>query len=142
MMEKFEFLLGDWNLESKIPKSQFHEEATGKGRGTFKRALEGKYVYFDYSSMVNEKRGQAHGIFAWDDKTKIYRYWWFESSGNFLTATCDFVNENTLLLNWHDTLLVQTFTKVDSNKVILEMSNPDSSGEYEVILEVIFTRKK
>jgi len=141
-MEKFEFLLGDWHLEYRIPKSQFHEAARGVGEGNFKRILDNKYVTFDYSSEVSGQKGQAHAIFAWDDKTKNYRYWWFESSGNFLTATCNFMNEKTLLLNWHDTLLLQTFTRVDANKVRLEMSNPDSLGEYEVILEVIFTRKK
>lgn len=90
--------------------------------------------------MVNNRKGQAHAIFAWDDKAKIIRYWWFESSGNFLTATCKFINEETLFLNWHDTLLRQTFKKVDPNKVVLRMENPDSDGNYELILEVIFTR--
>ena len=142
-MEKFNFLLGSWKLEYKIPKSQFHEAATGigTGTGTFKRALDNKYVYFDYSSIVNEQKGQTHAIFAWDEKTKVYRYWWFESSGNFLTATCNFVNDETLFLNWHDTLLIQTFKKTGVNKVILKMENPNAEGEYELILEVIFTRE-
>ena len=30
-MDKFEFLIGDWNLDYKIPKSAFSETATGKG---------------------------------------------------------------------------------------------------------------
>jgi len=140
-MEKFNFLLGSWNLEYRIPKSQFHEAETGLGLGAFKRALDDKYVFFDYSSTVDEQKGGAHGIFAWDEKTEVYRYWWFESSGNFLTATCNFVNDETLLMNWHDTLLLQSFKKIDSNKVILKMESPNSEGEYELILEVIFTRK-
>ena len=47
MMEKFNFLLGSCNLEYRIPKSQFHEAATGIGTGTFKKALDDKYVFFD-----------------------------------------------------------------------------------------------
>jgi hypothetical protein len=47
-MEKFEFLLGNWNMEYKIPKSSFSEETTGSGYGTFKKALDDKYVLFDY----------------------------------------------------------------------------------------------
>jgi len=47
-MNKFKFLIGNWNLEYKIPKSSFNEEATGKGAGTFKRTLNDKYVVFDY----------------------------------------------------------------------------------------------
>lgn len=39
MMEKFDFLIGSWNLEYKVPKSVFSEAATGTGTGTFKRAL-------------------------------------------------------------------------------------------------------
>jgi len=140
MMEKFDFLIGKWNLDYNIPKSVFSEAKTGSGSGTFKRALENKYVYFDYSTVINEQKGQAHAIFGWDEKAKIYRYWWFESSGNFLTATCNFTNDETLFLNWHDSLLIQTFKKIDSNKVILRMENPNVEGKYEIIMEVIFTR--
>ncbi len=141
MMEKFGFLIGDWNLEYKVPKSAFSEAATGSGSGTFERALDDKYVYFDYSASVGGQKGEAHAIFAWDEKAKVYRYWWFESSGNFLTATCNFVNGNILFLNWHDSLLKQTFKKINQNKVVLRMEHPNSEGEYELVLEVIFTRK-
>ncbi len=141
-METFDFLLGDWNLKYRVPKSSFSKEATGTGTGTFKRALDDKYVYFDYSSSLTTGQGEAHGIFVWDEKSKIYRYWWFESSGNFLMATCDFIDEETLFLNWHDTLLIQTFKKDGANKVILRMEAPTPEGKFELILEVIFTRKK
>jgi hypothetical protein len=141
MMKKFNFLLGNWDMQYKIPKSVFSKAATGTGSGTFKRALDDKYVYFDYSTLIDGEKGEAHAIFAWDKKSNLYRYWWFESSGNFSTATCNFVNDETLFLNWHDTLLIQTFRKIGSNKVILRMENPDSEGKYELILEVIFTRK-
>ncbi len=140
-MKKFNFLLGNWEMEYNIPKSSFSEATTGTGQGIFKRALDDKYVYFDYSTLIDGNKGQAHGIFAWDEKSKTYRYWWFESSGNFSTATCNFINDETLFMNWHDTLLIQTFKKVSSDKVILRMENPNSEGEYELILEVIFTRK-
>jgi hypothetical protein len=146
VMDKFDFLLGNWNLESNVPKSAFSEAATGKGTGTFKRELDDKYVYFDYASSFitgknTEQKGGAHGIFAWDEKWKVYRYWWFENSGNFMEATCNFVNDDTLFMNWHDTLLIQTFTKVDANKVILRMEHPAAQEKFELILEVIFTRK-
>lgn len=140
-MEKFDFLIGNWNLEYRVPKSAFSEAATGRGIGAFKRALDDKYVYFDYSCSLTTGEGEAHAIFAWDEKAKMYRYWWFESSGNFLTASCNFVNNETLFLNWHDTLLIQTFTKAGPDKVVLRMENPNSEGKYELILEVIFTRK-
>ena len=140
-MEKFDFLLGDWNLKSRVPKSSFSEATTGAGTGTFKRALDDKYVYFDYSASLTTGQGEAHGIFAWDKRVKVFRYWWFESSGNFLTATCNFVNDEILFLNWHDTLIIQTFRKAGPNKVILRMEHPASEGKYELILEVILTRK-
>ena len=138
-MEKFDFLLGNWHMEYNIPKSSFGEAATGTGSGIFKRALDDKYVYFDYSTLINNEKGEAHAIFVWDNKSKIYRFWWFESSGNFTKATCNFVNNEALFLNWHDSLLIQTFRKIDANKVILRMENPTSEGKYELIMEVIFT---
>jgi hypothetical protein len=65
-MDKFEFLIGTWNMEYRVPK--------GSGTGTFKRALDGKYVIFDYSaSSPTGETGGAHGIFAWDQKAKTYR---------------------------------------------------------------------
>ena len=146
VMDKFDFLLGNWNLDSKVPKSEFSEAATGTGTGTFKRALDDKYVYFDYAASytTDKKEGQkggAHGIFAWDEKGEVYRYRWFESSGNFMEATCNFINDETLFMNWHDTLITQTFTKVSDNKVILRMEHPVDKDKFELILEVIFTRK-
>ena len=76
MIEKFNFLLGNWNMEYNVPKSAFSEATSGTGEGAFKRALDDKYVFFDYSSVVSNEKGQAHGIFAWDEKVKIIRYWW------------------------------------------------------------------
>ena len=56
MIEKFNFLLGNWDMEYNVPKSAFSEAISGTGNGTFKRALDNKYVYFDYSSLVNKKK--------------------------------------------------------------------------------------
>ena len=140
-MDKFKFLLGNWDMEYNIPKSAFSEATTGTGKGTFKRTLDEKYVFFDYSTLIDGKEGQAHTIFVWDEKTQIYRFWWFESSGNFSKATCNFINAETLFINWHDSLLIQIFKKINSNKVVLRMESPNSNGNYELILEVTFTRK-
>jgi hypothetical protein len=137
-MKKFEFLLGHWNLEYRIPKSAFSEAGSDRGSGTIQRALNSKYVYFDYATSSG---GEAHGIFAWDEQAKIYRYWWFENTGHFMTATCSFINDKTLFLNWHDTLIIQTFTKQGPDKVVLRMEHPTAQGESELILEVIFTRQ-
>ncbi len=137
-MNKFEFLLGDWNLEYRIPKSFLSEAGSDSGTGSFKRALNGKYVIFDYSTKSGS---EAKGIFAWDDKVKVYRFWWFENSGNFSTATCHFIGDGILAMNWHDGVLVQTFTKKSSDKVVLRMEHPAAQGKYELVLEVILTRK-
>lgn len=142
MMKKFDFLLGNWKLDYRVPKSAFSEAVTGWGKGTIKRALDDRYVYFDYSASFNNgTEGKAHAVFAWDEKTKVYRYWWFENSGSYLTATCNFLNSQTLFLNWHDTLLIQTFTKDGPKKVILRMQHPTAAGTYEAILEVVLTKK-
>ena len=137
-MNKFEFLLGDWNLESRIPKSIFSEAGSDTGIGSFKRALNDKYVFFEYSTKSG---GEAKGIFAWDDKIKVYRYWWFENSGNYLAATCNFINDEVIAMNWHDSILVQTFVKDGPDKVILKMEYPSVKGGHELVLEVLFTRR-
>ena len=114
VMDKFEFLLGDWNPEYRIPKSTFSEAGSDSGTGSFKRALNAKYVFFDYSTKAGSG---AHAIFAWDHNVKVYRFWWFENSGSFSTATCNFIDHETLAMNWHDSLLVQTFSKEGSDRV-------------------------
>jgi hypothetical protein len=84
--------------------------------------------------------GAAHAVFAWDEKAHIYRYWWFEDSGCFQMATCDFVDDETLRLNWHDSLLVQRFTRTGPAKIILQMEHPGAQGLPSLILEVILVR--
>jgi hypothetical protein len=141
VMEKFEFLLGDWDMEYRIPKSSMSEADTGTGSGIFRRFLDDKYVTFDYSCSLSTGQGQAHAIFVWDQKAKLYRFWWFENSGNFAQATCNFLGDKALFLNWHDSLLVQNFRAVEPDKIILRMEQPTLKGEYELVMEVIFTRK-
>ena len=141
-MDKFHFLIGTWELEYKVSTSQFSVEDVGKGEGTFKRILNNRYVTFDYYAKLSTGEGAAHAIFAWDEKCKIYRYWWFEDSGEFMKATCNFINDNTLCLNWHNSVLVQTFSQTENDKIILEMRYPKNKTDYEIILEVIFTKKK
>jgi len=76
MMKKSDFFLGNWKLDYQVLQSAFSEVVTGRGKGTIKRALDDRYVYFDYSaSFSNGKEGKAHAVFAWDEKTKVYRYW-------------------------------------------------------------------
>jgi len=145
MMEKFEFLLGDWNMDYNIPRTVMSEAGKGTGTGTFKRALNDKYVFFNYEATVsigNKKpeSGSAQGIFVWDKTVNNYRFWWFESYGNFMQATCNFIDDETLYLNWHNSLLRQTFKKSGSKKVVLRMEQAVSGEHYELVLEVIFTR--
>jgi len=137
-MKPFEFLLGNWDLDYNIPQSSYHEAAREKGNGTFSRALDDRYVVFDYSTRSG---GAAHGIFGWDEKIRMYRYWWFENSGAFSTATCNFINERVLYMQWHDALFVQTFSKIDERTVRLRMELPETAGKYELIMEVRLSRK-
>ncbi|MGA2533402.1 MAG: hypothetical protein ABSG19_10245 [Candidatus Aminicenantales bacterium] len=141
MMEKFAFLLGTWHLDYRIPKSRLGEAATGSGTGEFKRALSDKYVFFDYeAAMATGARTRAHAIFAWDEKSKLHRYWWFEDSGNFLEATCYFLEDGSLFLSWQGTPFVQTFRKTGADEVTLWMGQPAAGGKHETLLEVVMTR--
>lgn len=141
-VDKFNFLLGTWQLEYNVPKSLFSDADNGKGYGEFKRILNSRYVSFDYSAKLSKGEAAAHAVFAWDEKNKIYKYWWFEDSGAFMTATCNFVDENTLCLNWHNSLLVQSFNITENGKVILRMKYPLNTNDYDLILEVVFTKKE
>ena len=140
-MEKFNFLIGKWTLKYTVPESAFSVAATGEGEGTFRRALNDKYVFFDYKAEFTIGSAQAHGIFARDENQGIYRYWWFEDSGSFRTATCDFTDDKTLFMNWHDTNLIQTFEKIEDDHIILKMSSPAKGQHFNPVLIVDFFRK-
>lgn len=142
LMKRFEFLIGDWTLEYKIPASKYSEAMTGTGSGTISRQMDNKYVVFDYRAQVGDSpEVQAHAIFVWDSKLGMYRFWWFESSGNFNSAVCRFINDETLIINWQDSLLIQTFQKTGPNTVLLKMKDPDADGNYVPVMEVLLTRK-
>lgn len=51
-----------------------------------------------------------------------------------------FIDENTLSMNWHDTLFIQIFKKVNENEIILKMKYPANENTYDLVLEVTFTR--
>ncbi len=140
-MEKFNFLIGKWKLKYNVPKTFMSNEDIGEGTGKFERILNNKYVSFDYSAKLSNGESSAYGIFAWEEKSKLYRYWWFESSGNYLSASCNFIDDDTLCMNWHDSLLVQTFKKENPGKVILQMKYPSDENKYDLSLEVIFTKQ-
>jgi hypothetical protein len=57
-----------------------------------------------------------------------------------MTATCRFVDDGILYLNWHESLLTQTFRKAGRNRVVLRMDHPDAKGKSITIMEVMFTR--
>lgn len=141
-MDKFNFLLGTWEMEYKVSKSQFSVADEGEGEGVFKRTLNNRYVTFDYKVQLSKSKAATHAIFAWDENSMIYRYWWFEDSGAFMQATCNFIDENNLCLNWHNSILVQTFSKKENGKILLEMRYPSNKPDYETVLEVAFTKKK
>ena len=56
-------------------------------------------------------------------------------------SSCKFINDDTLFLNWHDGLLIQTFEKEGFNRIIMSMKHPDSEGKYKEVLQVQFDRK-
>jgi len=149
-MDELDFMLGSWTLDYKLPRSFMAAEGgTGKGIGVLQRALNGRYVFFDYSASGTFGQAKAHGIFAWDAKEKLYRYWWFEDSGANLVATGNFVDDDTLFLAWQDTEFQgkkmrcqQTFTKQNPDRFILRMECRVEGDDFEPVLEVTFTRSR
>lgn len=139
-MDKFNFLIGRWKLEYKIPKSQFSDEDTAEGEGEFKSILNDQFVAFEYHAEFSKGKVAAHGIFAWDKKSKTYKYWWFEDSGEFNEAACNFIDDSTLCMNWYNSLFVQAFYQVEKEKVILEMRYPLDKSDYKIVLEVVLTK--
>ena len=60
ILDKFEFLFGEWNLEYRIPKSTLSDAGSDTGIGSFKKILSNNYVLFEYSTKSGS---EAKGIF-------------------------------------------------------------------------------
>jgi hypothetical protein len=71
----------------------------------------------------------------------MYRYWWFENSGNYSTATCHFISEDVLAMNWHDSVLFQTFVRKAADTVALTMAYPLVKSGHEPVLKVLMTKR-
>ena len=135
-MEKFDFLIGNWRLEYTIPESSFGAAGSGEGEGIFSRVLKDNYVIFDYKAVLTTGSAQAHVIYTKDKGGDGYRCWWFEDTGNYETASCNFPDENTLFLKWLNTPLIQSFKRVEENHVVLTMANQINEQKAEAILLV------
>jgi hypothetical protein len=61
-IDKFNFLIGTWKLEYRVPKSQFSDADSGEGE--FKCILNNQYVSFDYFVELSKSEGKAHSIFV------------------------------------------------------------------------------
>ena len=55
MMEKFDFLLGAWNLEYRLPKRDFSEADTGTGAGMMRVTVENRIREWEKTVTVCKK---------------------------------------------------------------------------------------
>ena len=139
-IEQLGFMIGRWKLEYHIPQSPYHVEAKGTGQGRIEVALDGRYMFFDYVSEVASNRTQAHGVFTWDVSNRCYRFWWFESTGNFDAAKGKLLDESTLYMEW-DGPCRQTFKK-EGDGLVLEMECLDPEKRYVPVMKVVFQREQ
>ncbi len=133
------FLIGEWELDYTVTR-QGNTTRELRGTGSIRYALDDKYVLFDYEvrrKADHERMGQAHGVFAWDEKAGQYRYFWFESSGAFLQATASMNHDDTLVMQWQGANCTQIFHRVDADAMYLEMRCPDE----DLLLRVDFARQ-
>ena len=137
-MRALSFMVGEWELDYTVTQHG-HTTKTIRGTGSLRYLFDATYLTFDYQMLekaTGEMTGEAHAIFAWDKKLGQYRYYWFESSGNFLQATGVLRDEHTLALEWQDIKCTQIFRRVSADAMYLEMRCP----EQDLLLRVDFSR--
>ena len=137
-MRALSFMVGEWGLDYTVTQHG-HTTKTIRGIGSLRYLFNATYLTFDYQMLqkaTGEMIGEAHAIFAWDKKSGQYRYYWFESSGNFLQATGILRDAHTLALEWQDIKCTQIFRRVSADALYLEMQCP----EQDLLLRVDFSR--
>jgi hypothetical protein len=137
-MRALSFMVGEWALDYAVTQ-QGHTTKTMRGIGSLRYLFDATYLTFDYQALqraTSEMIAEAHAIFVWDKKLRQYRYYWFESSGNFLEATGVLRDADTLALEWQDINCRQIFRRVSADAMYLEMQCPDQ----DLVLRVDFAR--
>jgi hypothetical protein len=137
-MRALSFMIGEWALDYTVTQ-RGQTTKTIRGIGSLRYLFNATYLTFDYQMLekaTGEIIGKAHAIFAWDKKSRQYRYYWFESSGNFLQATGILREADTLALEWQDIKCTQIFRRVSADAMYLEMQCPDQ----DLLLRVDFSR--
>ena len=92
------------------------------------------------NNAINNTEGKIIVALPKINKNKNYKYLWYEDSGEFSEATCNFIEEKALCLNWHNSLFVQTFQGKENGSIELEMRYPKNKDEYDVVLKVLFKK--
>jgi len=137
-MQALNFMIGEWGLAYTVIQKG-HTTQTIRGTGSLRYLFHATYLTFDYQ-MFEKATGsmiaEAHAIFTWDKKSAQYRYYWFESSGNFHQATGVLQDAHTLALEWQEINCTQIFRSVSADAMYLEMRCPDQ----DLLLRVDFTR--
>ncbi len=137
-MQALNFMAGDWELDYTVTQHG-RTSSTIRGAGSLRYLFDATYLTFDYQmqeKVTGETIGGAHGIFAWDPKARQYRYYWFESSGNFHQATASLRDDDTLAMEWQQINCTQIFRRVSAGAMYLEMRCPDQ----DLVLRVDFSR--
>jgi len=137
-MQALSFMVGDWELDYTVTQRGRTTKPI-RGTGSLRYLFDATYLTFDYQMQqkdTGEMVGEAHALFAWDPKVGHYRYYWFESSGNFLEATGSLPDEHTLALEWQGVNCTQIFRRVSADAMYLEMQCPDQ----DLVLRVDFSR--
>jgi len=137
-MRALKFMVGDWALEYTVTQHG-HTTQTIRGTGSLRFLFDAAYLTFDYRMIekATEKTiAEAHAIVAWDRQAGLYRYYWFESSGNFHQATGVLQDAQTLALEWQEINCTQIFRSVSADAMYLEMRCPAQ----ELLLRVDFSR--
>jgi hypothetical protein len=131
-------MIGEWALDYTVIQ-RGHTTKTIRGIGSLRYLFNAAYLIFDYQVLqkaTGEMIAEAHAILAWDKKSEQYRYYWFESSGNFHQATGILRDAQTLALEWQDINCTQIFRGVSADAMYLEMQCPDQ----DLLLRVDFSR--
>ena len=137
-MRALSFMIGEWALDYTVTQ---HGQTTKtmRGFGSLRYLFNATYLTFDYQVLqkaTGEMIAEAHAVFAWDQKLGQYRYYWFESSGNFHQATGILRDARTLALEWQDIHCTQIFRRESADAMYLEMRCP----EQDLLLRVDFSR--
>ena len=86
-LDRLNAFLGSWHGESQMKITGVDEPMANTGESNVSWDVDNRYLVERFSYQMGEDTMQGMSLWTWDDKSGVYRNWWFDNYGIAGTGT-------------------------------------------------------